>query len=60
MKFESFPKYSGIAHENVHVSTQISLNTLNLWVFLRDMPEILKIYVLGLILPLNPNKYRHK
>ena len=57
MKFESFPEYLRIAHENVHVSTQISPNILNLWVFLRDTPEILKIHVLGLILLLNPNKY---
>ena len=50
----------GTAHENVHVFTQISLNTPNLQSFLRDMPEILKIHILGLILLSNPNKYKYK
>ena len=60
MKYQTFPEYLGIANKNVHESTQISLNTPNLWDFLRDMAEILKIYVLGPILLSNPNKYGYK
>ena len=60
MKYQSFPEYLGIAHKNVQVSTQLSLNMPNLQVFLRHMVEILKIHVLGPILLSNPNKYVYK
>ena len=53
----NFPSIQWFSQDNVCIYTQISLNTLNIWNFLRDTAKISKLHMLGIRLLSHSNKY---